>query len=143
MKRWIRASSESASILDEVKNWARNWRTSRFRKFEKDNLYLEHHSIQSLINNYVKYFNRNVAEYGDGFATDWDPDDTMTILYKDGSTREINPQWDEGVKKIKIDGIDSIIVNGGWGTAFAGPSITFEDYTVYDDIPDIRVTFTD
>ena len=65
----------------------------------------------------------------------------MDILYKNGTTRTINPDWDEGTKLIRTDGIDSIIVNGGWGTAFAGPSIVIEDYTVYDDIPDIRVNF--
>lgn len=139
----IHASIESESLLNEVQNWARNWRTSRFRKFEKSNLYLEHHSIQSLINNYIKYFNQNVSDYGDGFATDWDPDDTMDILYKNGTLRTVSPDWDDGTKKIKVDGIDSIILNGGWGTAFAGPSIMFEDYTVYDDIPDIRVEFAD
>ena len=140
MKRLLRASS-SEDLLNEIQNWARNWRISKFSKFEKEGIYLEHHSIQSFINNYIKYFNENVDDYGNGYEADWDPDDTMTILYKDGSVREVNPQWDEGNRKIKIDGIDSIILDGSWGTAFAGPSITFEDYTVYEDIPDIRVTF--
>ena len=140
MKRLLRASS-SEDLLNEIQNWARNWRISKFSKFEKEGIYLEHHSIQSFINNYIKYFNENVDDYGNGYEADWDPDDTMTILYKDGSVREVNPQWDEGNRKIKIDGIDSIILDGSWGTAFAGPSITFEDYTVYEDIPDIRATF--
>lgn len=141
MKRYIRCSEESQSLLEEVERWAQG-RVHRFKKFEKDNLYLEHHSIQSLINNYVKYFNRNVAEEGDGFAADWDPDDVMHILYKNGKIRTISPDWDEGIRKISTDAVDSIIVDGSWGTAFAGPSIVFRDETVYDDIVDIRVDFS-
>ena len=141
MKRYIRCSEESQSLLEEVERWARG-RVHRFKKFEKDNLYLEHHSIQSLINNYIKYFNINVAEEGDGFASDWDPDDVMHILYKNGTVRDIGIGWDEGTRKISTDGIDSIIVSGSWGDAFAGPSIIFRDETVYDDLPDIRVDFS-
>ena len=129
-----------ASILEEVENFAKG-RTKGIKRFDKHGMYFEKHSIESLIRNYIRYFNQNVKEYGDGFATDWDPDDWMHILYKDGSTRDINPETDEGTKRIKIDGIDSIIVDGSWGTAFAGPSVVFEDYTYYDDIPDIRATF--
>lgn len=141
MKRYIRSAQTTDNLIDEVILWASK-PVRGFSKFEKDGLLLEHHSINSLYNNYIKYFNRNVREEGNGFASDWDSDDFMYILYKNGSVREINPDADEGTKAIKTDGIDSIIVDGGWGTAFAGPSITFEDYTVYDDIPDIRVEFS-
>lgn len=134
------SNKSSDAILEEVERWAAG-RTKGFRKFDKYGVYLEKHSIEDLIKNYIKYFNQNVRDYGDGFATDWDSDDTMDILYKNGKIRTINPDFDEGTKRISIDGIDSIIVNGGWGTAFAGPSIVFEDYTVYDDIVDIRPEF--
>lgn len=144
MKRYVRSSEipDSETILQEITNWAQNWRTVKFKKFEKYGLYLEKHSLQSMYNNCIKYFNRNISEYGNGFAADWDPDDYMIILYRDGSIREVNDQWDEGTQKIKTDGIDSIILDGSWGTAFAGPHIAFEDYTTYEDIPDIRVTFS-
>lgn len=102
---------------------------------------IEKHSVDSLIRNYIKYFNRNVAEEGDGFAADWDEDDWMSILYNNGTVREINPVTDDGTKKIRTDGINSIIVDGSWGTAVAGPCLLAEDYTVYEDIPDIRITF--
>lgn len=143
MKRLVYSTTESEDLLEEVLSFIKG-RTKKFKKFEKGQyIYLEKHSLQSMYNNYIKYFNQNVSDYGDGFAADWDPDDTMDILYKNGTIRTLNPQWDDGTKKIKMDGIDSIILNGGWGTAFAGPSITAEDYTVYDDIPDIRIEFAD
>ena len=65
----------------------------------------------------------------------------MSILYKNGDIRTINPLFDEGNKRIKTEGIDSIILDGSWGTACAGPNLVAEDYTVYEDIPDIRIEF--
>lgn len=142
MKEDEAANIDSSDVLLEVQAWAHNHRIKGFQKFEKYGIYLEKHSIEDLIRSYIKYFNQNIREGENGFASDWDDDDTMDILYKDGHVRTINPQWDDGTKKISVDNIDSIILNGGWGTAFAGPSITFEDYTVYDDIIDIRPEFT-
>ena len=98
-------------------------KVSKWRKFERGYTYLERHSLDSMIKNYIVYFNRNVKEEGDGFASDWDSDDWMSILYKDGTIRQINPQEDDGTRRIKLDGIDSIIVEGSWGTAFAGPHV--------------------
>lgn len=135
-------SKDSEDVLYEVRMWAANHRIKGFQKFEKYGIYLEKHSIEDLIRSYIKYFNQNIREGGNGFDSDWDDDDTMDILYKDGTVRTINPSWDEGTEKISIDNIDSIILNGGWGTAFAGPSIEFEDYTTYDDIIDIRPQFS-
>ena len=133
--------NDTEKLLTEIQLWAKG-RTKKFKKFEKGRfVYFEKHSIEDMIRNYIKYFNRNVGEYGDGFAADWDDDDWMDILYKNGKVRSINPSCDEGTKRISTDGIDSIILNGSWGTAIAGPSITFEDYTVYPDIPDIRAEF--
>ena len=65
----------------------------------------------------------------------------MVILYKNGKTREVSPEFDDGDKLISTDRIDSIILDGSWGTAFAGPHITFRDETTYDDIIDIRADF--
>ena len=134
-------SKTSGDILEEVKAWADNYRIKGYDKFEKYGLYIEKHSIQDLLSNYVKYFNRNVSDYGDGFAADWDDDDWMAIRYRDGKIREINPQSDDGKRKISVDNIDSIILTGSWGVAVAGPNIDWEDYTVYDDIVDIRPEF--
>lgn len=142
MKEDESVNIDSSDVLLEVQAWAHNHRIKGFKKFEKYGIYLEKHSIDDLIRSYIKYFNQNIGEGGNGFDSDWDDDDTMDILYKDGHIRTVNPSWDDGTKKISIDNIDSIILNGGWGTAFAGPSITFEDYTVYDDIIDIRPEFT-
>lgn len=141
MKRLVYAS-ESELLLDQVNKFIDNPRVRKFKKFEKGLLLLEKHSIQDLINNSIRYFNQNVDEYGDGFATDWDPDDWMSILYKNGKILEVNPECNDGTKKISTDNIDSIILDGSWGTAFAGPHIEAEDYTVYEDIPDIRIQFS-
>lgn len=142
MKIEIRASTESQQILHEIEQWA-DRRVHGFQKFEKYGLYLEHHSVEHLIKDYIVYFNRNVRELGNGFDADWDFDDKMIILYKNGRIREVNPEfdYDDGTKFISRDYIDSIIVDGGWGTAFAGPSIIFRDETFYDDNIDIRVDF--
>lgn len=140
MLRYIRSATDSTELLNRVNDFLQG-RTTNFRKFEEGNIYIEKHSIESMIKNYIKYFNRNVAEYGDGFAADWAEDDWMQILYKNGKVLEVNPLVNEGNKKIKTDGIDSIILDGSWGTAFAGPHVIAEDYTVYEDIPDIRLEF--
>lgn len=133
--------NDSDRLLEEIRIWA-STPTRKFKKFELgQTVYLEKHSIQDMINGYIRYFNENVRDYGYGFETDWDSDDWMDILYKNGKIRTINPDCDDGKKRISVDGIDSIILNGGWGTAFAGPSIKFEDYTQYEGLPDIRVEF--
>ena len=144
MKRMIRAAEEQVDrkqILEELQRFAQG-RTTGFKKFEKYGLYFEKHSIQSMIHNYIRWYNQNVKEYGDGYATDWDPDDRMVILYKNGRTREIWPEVDEGNKLVPTEGIDSIILDGSWGTAFAGPHITFRDETTYDDLLDFRADFS-
>jgi hypothetical protein len=138
MKRVARSMRED--ILNDLEQLAHS-RIKGFKKYEKAGLYFEKHSLQSLWNSYLKYYNQNVAEYGDGYAADWQDDLKITILYKDGKIRELSPEWDEGNKKVSPDNIDSIIVDGSWGTAFAGPSITFRDETVYDDLIDIRADF--
>ena len=85
--------------------------------------YFERCSIQKMWDDYLKYFNRYVKENGYGFEYDWDEDDMMHILYKNGTIRTLNPAIDDGKKKVSIDNIDSIILNGSWGTAVAGPTI--------------------
>ena len=131
-------------------------RIKKFRKFEDGQwIYIERHSIQDMYNDYIKWFNKSVSDSGDGFEC-WDPDDCMNILYKDGKIRTIDPQWDDGTKKISVDNIDSIILNGGWGTAVAGPHIKLYNYREvvdygkwgyksveqrYNDDDDIRAEF--
>ena len=94
----------------------------KLRTLKIGHCYLERRSIQDMYNLFIKYFNRDISEFGNGFE-EWDEDDTMHILYKNGQIRTISPQWDEGKKKISAENIDSIILNGSWGTAVAGPSI--------------------
>ena len=117
-------------------------------------------SIEEMIRNYVKYFNINVRECGYGFETDWDDDDWLYILYKDGTQRTINPAVDDGTKRIKLDGIDSMIIDGGWGSGYAGPHVEIVNYREgigykdvdkygyssveqrYNDADDLRLEFT-
>ena len=103
-------------------------RIRKMRKFEDGQwTYIERHSIQQMWNDYIKWFNKSIDDSGDGFES-WDPDDTMHILYKNGKIRTLNPQWDDGTKKISVDNIDSIILDGGWGTAVAGPHVRLYNY---------------
>ena len=133
-------------------------RIKKLRKFEDGNYtYIERHSVQGMWNDYIKWFNKDVQDFGDGFQS-WDSDDTMYILYKNGKTITGSyDSWPED-KKIPVDGIDSIILDGGWGTAIAGPHVKLENYREvvdygkygyrdieqrYYDEDDIRAEFTD
>jgi len=133
-------------------------RVNKLRKFEDGKYtYIERHSIQSMWNDYIKWFNNDVRDFQDGFQS-WDSDDVMTILYKNGKTIRIAPDsWPEN-KRIPVDGIDSIILDGGWGTAVAGPHVELINYREavdygkwgyrdieqrYYDEDDIRAEFTE
>ena len=73
--------NDSDRLLEEIRIWA-STPTRKFKKFELgQTVYLEKHSIQDMINGYIRYFNENVRDYGYGFETDWDSDDWMDILY--------------------------------------------------------------
>lgn len=146
-----------AELNKKIENFQKG-RAKRLTKFEDGNYtYIERQSLEAMINNYIRWFNINVKEEGDGFASDWDDDDWLYILYKDGKIREINPQEDDGTKRIKVDGIDSMIVNGSWGSAYAGPHVRIYnmreevDYGKYGykdieqrykDDDDLRLEFT-
>lgn len=97
------------------------------RKFEEGYNYIERHSVQSLINDYIRWWNREISEGGNGLDV-WDRDDTMYILYKDGKVRTISEQDDDGTRKISVDNIDSIIIDGSWGYAYAGPHVRIYNY---------------
>lgn len=116
---------------------------------------IEKDSVKNLIENYIKPFNEDLKAHGDGFLY-WDPDQTVSILYKDGKILNIAPDWWDASKKIPTSGIDSIIVDGGWGTTVGGKNIrlynTREEWdygkygykTVksrYEDFNDIRADF--
>lgn len=116
---------------------------------------MEKDSVKDLIENYIKPFNDDLKYHGDGFLY-WDPDQTIYILYKDGKSLIISPDsWNES-KKIPTSGIDSVIVEGGWGTAVGGKNIrlynTREEWEYgkygyksvksrYEDFNDIRADF--
>lgn len=133
-------------------------RIRKFRKFEDGQFaYIERHTIQGIWNDYIKWFNQDVKDYGDGFQS-WDPDGMMHILYKNGKQITISPDFWPEDKRIPVDGIDSIIYDAGWGTAVAGPHVELVNYRevvdygkwgyrdveqrYYDD-DDIRAEFTD
>ena len=123
--------------------------------FESDNCYIEHYSIERIIYDYIRCFNENVRDYGNGFETDWDDDAIMHILYKNGTVRCVSVGYDDGTKRIKTDGIEAVIYDSGWGTAYAGKCVIYNmretvDYGKwgykdieqrYNDFDDIRVGF--
>lgn len=88
--------------------------------------------------------------------TDWEPDGCLNILYNDGSTRYVSESWEDGTRRIKTEGINSMIYESDWGTAYAGKCIKIYnmreavDYGKwgykdleqrYNDFDDIRVEF--
>ena len=136
------SEEERQAILDELNAFAHG-RVAKFKKFEKYGLYFEKHSIENIIREYIRWFNESVRDYGSGFASDWDSDTVIIIRYKNGKIRYISENDEDGSRRISTDGIDSVIVDGSWGTAFAGPGIVFRDETCYDDLLDIRADFSD
>ena len=142
--------STLADALDEYKN-------SDFEQMADtvDNAeHIERYTVKELASNYLKEFNANVENYGDGF-TYWDSDDVVYVAYKNGTGIILDAnEWD-GSKKIPLTGIDTIIVNGGWGYGVAGKNATIinmRDYgrysydyknvkQRYEDWNDLRVEF--
>lgn len=72
---------------------------------EKETLYLERDTKKSLVDNYLKYYN----DYGG------DEDTSIAVKYKDGTV-----VFDYDTERFKLTGIDTIIVEGGWGTTYSG-----------------------
>ena len=116
---------------------------------------IEKDSVKNLIEYYIKPFNDDLKAYGDGFLY-WDPDQTVSILYKGGKIINVSLDWWDESKRIPVSGIDSIIVDGGWGTAVGGKNIrlynTREEWEYgkygyksvrsrYEDFNDIRADF--
>ena len=169
MKRYIAATeeltdeqmeaelSEHFKEVDAKLDAFMQGRINKMRRFELEGFnYIERHSVNDMINSYIRWFNEGVRDYKDGFYQ-WDPDDYMSILYNDGRIIHVDVNGWDGDKKIKTDGINSIIVDGGWGTAVAGPSIELYNYrevvpygkwgykdvkSRYYDSDDIRADFT-
>lgn len=105
---------------------------------EYDTYQIEHYSLKELKSTYVDDFNDNIKRgYG---LTYYDTDQVMNILYKDGSQVRVDTDWDE-TKKIKTTGIDSIIVESGWGSAVAGKHIRMYDNNADVAIGDGRYQF--
>lgn len=119
--------AEEERQLDDVQKQVDAWLSDKNSDMHLDEvkrpdgefeaLYLEKDAKKSLIDNYVK-------EYNKGY---WDEDEmSMHILYKDGSVVSTFDDPD----KFKTTNIDSIIINGGWGTTFCG------NVKVIHDTPD-------
>lgn len=117
-------------LNDDIAKTIRPGRVNKTQIYAPDGTYhhIEKRSIQDFIKWEIRYFNENVKEYGNGFETDWDDDTVMFILYRDGKIRRVDVQWDDGTKRIKTDGIDSIILDAEWGSAFAGPHVRIYNY---------------
>ena len=110
---------------------------------------IEKHTLKDIIHSYIDDFNDNVKNYGNGFEF-YDPDQAISIQYKDGKQLYIDPTFYDGTKKIPTKGIDGVIVDGGWGIAIAGNNIELYNYRErsndsikrkYDDFNDIRADF--
>lgn len=140
--------------LDEFLN--NNPKNRPLDTFDENLPYIEKSTIKALKWSYIDEYNKSVENYGDGFEF-YDPDQTITILYKDGSALFVSPDWTDGSKKIPTSNIDTIIVDSGWGSAVAGKHVKLENYreTVgygkyaykdvkqrYDDFNDIRTGFS-
>ena len=93
---WI-ADKNSSHNLDSVKRL----------DGDVENLYLEKDTKKNLIDDYIKEYNSNGFSLGD--------DIVISVLYKDGTYKS---SYDG--KKLSTTGIDSIIVEGDWGTTFCG-----------------------
>ncbi len=95
--------------------------------------YFEHDTLKSLISNYVKEFNSNLEHFGDGYEY-FEDGQVISISYRDGSAILLGVGYDwPGDKKVPTSGIDSVIVDAGWGTAFAGKNV--EIYNVRERLP--------
>lgn len=117
--------------------------------------HIEKETVKELVENYIKPYNDSLRDYGSLFTFASD-DEQINILYKDGKHITVSPQWYDENKKIPTSNIDSVIVEGGWGTAFAGKNVEIYNMreTVgygkyayknlkerYKDYDDIRVDF--
>ena len=117
--------------------------------------HIERLSKKEIVDTYIKDLNNNLKNYGSLYEF-YDEDQTMAILYGDGEYIAVDPQnWPED-KRIPTANIDSVIVDSGWGTAFAGKHVEIANLreTVkygqygykdlrdrYHDDDDIRVDF--
>ena len=116
---------------------------------------MEKHNVKDIVKTYIDDFNENVDRFGDGFEY-YDPDQTISILYRNGKQISVSVDWWDGKKKIPTANIDSVIVDGGWGTAVAGKNVKLVNYREetgygrygyrnvkarYDDWDDIRAEF--
>ena len=84
-------------------------------------------TLKTLIEDYIKPLNDDLAQRGDIFAF-YDEDQTISILYKDGTQRYIGVGWWDSDKRIPTSNIDSIIIDGSWGTAIAGKNVRLYNY---------------
>ena len=94
---------------------------------EKETLYLERDTKKSLIDNYLKPFNDGLLGDDDGL---------IGVKYKDGTI-----VFSDNTERFKLTGIDTIIVEGGWGTTYSGkmkvthdtPSKKWDIKEIYSD----------
>lgn len=74
---------------------------------EVEHLYLERDTKKSIIDTYLKGYNDVGWDDGEG---------SINVLYKDGSFVSSSDAPD----KFKLTNVDTIIVEGSWGTTFSG-----------------------
>lgn len=118
--------------------------------------YISKSTIGDLKFNYIDEFNKAVKEHGDGFEG-IEPELIIRVRYKDGSYLSTQDMNFDSSKRIPTKNIDSIIIEGEWGTDFAGNNVQLYNQreevgdgkwgysslqTRYNDFDDIRADFT-
>lgn len=84
--------------------------------------HIERLTKKEIVDTYIKTLNDNLKRDGDIFS-EYDEDQMMAIMYNDGKVIHVDPQnWDSS-KRIPTVGINSVIVDSGWGSAFAGKNV--------------------
>lgn len=102
--------------------------------------HIERLTKKEIVDTYIKTLNDNLKRDGDIFS-EYDPDQTMAIMYDDGNVVFVDPQnWDDS-KKIPTTHIHSVIVDAGWGSAFAGSQV--EIYNMRESVKYGKWGYTD
>lgn len=120
---------------------------------EENGIALEKYTLANIKKDYLQSLNDDLKNFGSNTAF-YDPDTMIHIQYKDNSIKSFPDDFNEN-QKIPLSNIKAVIVNGGWGTAFAGPVTIYNmreqiDYGKYgyknvkeryEDFNDFRVEF--
>lgn len=116
------------AVQEKIDAWLNDKNSTSLDEVERPDgnaepVYLEKETKKNIIDYYLK-------EYNNGYFNS--DEDMISVLYKDGS---MVSSFDEP-KKFKLTNIESIIVDGSWGTTFCG------NVKVTHDTPDDKFSIT-